>query len=199
MRTVATEPASDRDDIASFVSTSPLIGTSGTATATICADRDGRTVPVLLPFCTTGVASSSQEPYWTPASFAPNVPLNQMTHLTWTVTPGTGGNPPTALGTLSVDLPAAKQNVSSYQELTVNMSPDESVVGSTDLTLVGLRQRGAHLELAGLGAQQVGRHPHAGKHLQRPGAERQAGPPAGARPHRYPGRRRVWACRTSPT
>ena len=135
VRTVATEPASDRDDIASFVSTSPLIGTSGTATATICADRDGRTVPVLLPFCTTGVASSSQEPYWTPASFAPNVPLNQMTHLTWTVTPGTGGNPPTALGRLSVDLPAAKQNVSGYKELTVNMSPDESVLGSTDLTL----------------------------------------------------------------
>ena len=135
VRTVATEPAVDRDDIASFASTSPLIGTSGTATATVCADRDGRTVPVLLPFCTTGVASSSQEPYWTPASFAPNVPLNQMTHLTWTVTPGTGGNPPTALGTLSVDLPAAKQNVSRYQELTVNMSPDESVVGSTDLRL----------------------------------------------------------------
>ena len=89
------------------------------------------------PFCTIGVASSSQEPYWTPAAFAPNDPdpLNQMTHLTWTVTPGTGGNPPTALGTLSVDLPAAKQNVSGYQELTVNMSPDESVVGSTDLTL----------------------------------------------------------------
>jgi trimeric autotransporter adhesin len=130
VRTVATEPASDRDDIASFASTSPLIGTGGTATATICADRDGRTVPVALPFCTIGVASSSQEPYWTPAAFAPNVPLNQMTHLTWTV-----GNPPTALGSLSVDLPAAKQNVSGYQELTVNMSPDESVVGSTDLTL----------------------------------------------------------------
>ncbi len=135
VRTVATEPASERDDIASFTSTSPLISTSGTATATLCADRDGRTVPVALPFCTTGVASSSQEPYWTPASFAPNVPLNQMTHLTWTVTPGTGGNPPTALGTLSVDLPAAKQNVASYGELTVNMSPDESVASSTDLTL----------------------------------------------------------------
>jgi hypothetical protein len=34
-----------------------------------------------------------------------------------------------------VDVPAAQQNVSGYQELTVNMSPDESVVGSTDLTL----------------------------------------------------------------
>ena len=32
-------------------------------------------------------------------------------------------------------MPAAQQNVSGYQELTVNMSPDESVVGSTDLTL----------------------------------------------------------------
>jgi hypothetical protein len=135
VRTVATEPASERDDIASFASASPLIGTSGSATAAICADRDGRTVPVPLPFCTTGVATSAQQPYWTPASFAPNVPLNQMTHLTWTVIPGTGGNPPATLGTLSVDLPSAKQDVAGYKELTVNMSPDESVGAGTDLTL----------------------------------------------------------------
>jgi hypothetical protein len=134
VRTVATQPSSKRDDITSFAKTSTLISTSGTATATVCANRDARTVPVPLSFCTTGIASSSQQPYWTPASFAPNVPLNQMTHLTWTVTTPTSG-PPTATGKLSVTIPAAQQNVSGYQEMTVNMSPDESVVGSTDLSV----------------------------------------------------------------
>jgi len=38
-------------------------------------------VPVALAFCTLTMANQ-QVPYWTPAAFAPNVPLNQMTHLT---------------------------------------------------------------------------------------------------------------------
>jgi hypothetical protein len=134
VRTVANQPSSMREDVTTFAKTSPLIGTSGTAVATVCANRDGRTVPVAAAFCTSGVASSSQQPYWTPASFAPNVPLNQMTHLTWSVTTPSSG-PPTATGTLSVTIPPGQQNVSGYQEMTVNMSPDESVTGSTDMTV----------------------------------------------------------------
>jgi trimeric autotransporter adhesin len=148
VRTVASEPASDRDDITAFTATSPLISTTG-ATATVCASGFGRTVPVALPTCSAQVqsavtvlnpatgkqvtaipaTSTSQEPYWTPASFAPNVPLNQMTHLTWPA------GAATATDKLSVGIPAGKQNVSGYQELTVNLSPDQSVIGSTDLDL----------------------------------------------------------------
>jgi hypothetical protein len=124
VRTVAQEPASMRDDITSFAGTSPSITTSGSATATICADQSGRTVPVSLPPCATGL-TNQQVPYWTPAHFAPNVPLNQMTHLTWT--DGTGE--------LSVAIPPGKRNVSRYQEMTVNMSPDASVATGTDMTL----------------------------------------------------------------
>jgi hypothetical protein len=124
VRTVAQEPASMRDDITSFADTSPQITTSGTATATICADMNGRTVPVPLPPCTTTL-TRQQVPYWTPANYAPNVPLNQMTHLTWT--DGTGE--------LSVAIPPGKRNVAGYQEMTVNMSPDENVVTGTDMTL----------------------------------------------------------------
>jgi hypothetical protein len=124
IRTVAQEPASLRDDITSFANNSPQITPSGSATATICADMNGRTVPVPLPPCTTTL-TRQQVPYWTPANYAPNVPLNQMTHLTWT--DGTGE--------LSVVIPRGKGDVSGDQEMTVSMSPDESVVTGTDMTL----------------------------------------------------------------
>jgi hypothetical protein len=127
VRTVVQQPASDRDDITDFASTSPLIGTSSTATAVVCASRYGRTVPEPVPSCTSPTVglTSQQQPYWTPASYAPNVPLNQMTHLTWT----------SGTGSLSVTIPPAKRDVSAFSEMTVNMSPDDSVVTGTDMTV----------------------------------------------------------------
>ncbi|MFI5758633.1 Ig-like domain repeat protein [Streptomyces sp. NPDC051569] len=127
VRTVAQQPSSTRRDVTSFMTTSPLIGTSATAAATICANKSGRTVPQPYPLCTNpgSTLTNQQLPYWTPASFAPNVPLNVMTHLTWTAT----------TGSLGVTLPAAQQNVSGYDEMTVSMSPDESVTTGTDMTL----------------------------------------------------------------
>ncbi|MFE1958917.1 Ig-like domain repeat protein [Streptomyces sp. NPDC059479] len=127
VRTVAQQPSSARRDITSFKKTSPLIGTTSTATAVICASKSGRTVPQPYPLCTNpgSTLTNQQLPHWTPASFAPNVPLNVMTHLTWTAT----------TGALGVTLPSAQQNVSGYDEMTVHMSPDESVVTGTDMTL----------------------------------------------------------------
>ncbi|AXG79027.1 Ig-like domain-containing protein [Streptomyces paludis] len=127
VRTVVHQPSSARRDIATFKKTSPLIGTTTAATATVCANKSGRTVPEPYPLCTNpgSVLTNQQLPYWTPAAFAPNVPLNIMTHLTWTAT----------TGALSVTLPAAQQNVSGYDAMTVAMSPDESVTTGTDMTL----------------------------------------------------------------
>ncbi|MDX3850288.1 Ig-like domain-containing protein [Streptomyces sp. AK02-01A] len=127
VRTVAQQPSSGRRDVATFKTTSPLIGTTSTATATVCANKSGRTVPEPYPLCTNpgSTLTNQQLPYWTPASFAPNVPLNVMTHLTWTAT----------TGALGVTLPSAQQNVSRYDEMSVSMSPDESVTTGTDMTL----------------------------------------------------------------
>ncbi|MFB7274097.1 Ig-like domain repeat protein [Streptomyces sp. NPDC056244] len=127
VRTVAQQPASTRRDITAFKTTSPLIGTTSTSTAVICASKSGRTVPQPYPLCTNpgSTLTNQQLPHWTPASFAPNVPLNVMTHLTWTAT----------TGALGVTLPSAQQNVSAYDEMTVAMSPDESVTTGTDMTL----------------------------------------------------------------
>jgi trimeric autotransporter adhesin len=123
VRTVAQQPASLRDDITSFASSAGVTA-SGSATATICADQANRTVSLPLPPCATGL-TNQQVPYWTPANYAPNVPLNQMTHLTWT--DGTGE--------LTVAIPPSERNVSRDQEMTVNMSPDQNVSAGTDLTI----------------------------------------------------------------
>jgi trimeric autotransporter adhesin len=125
VRTVAQQPLYARNDLTSFAA-SPGMTTSGSATATNCAGQSGRTVPVPLPPCAIGL-TNQQVPYWTPANFAPNVPLNQMTHLTWA--DGTGA--------LTVAVPDSERDVSQDSELTVSMSPDASVpTGSgTDMTL----------------------------------------------------------------
>lgn len=126
VRTVAQQPAAAREDITDFASTSAQITTSGNASAVICASKYGRTLPPVLPTCTSQAVglSSQAQPYWTPANYQPNVPLNQMTHLTWTGT-----------GTLKVDLTPSQRNVAKYDEMVVNVSPDESVPSGTDLTL----------------------------------------------------------------
>ncbi|WP_405591551.1 hypothetical protein [Streptomyces sp. NBC_01190] len=53
------------------------------------------------------------------------MPLNPTTHLTWT---GTDGS-------VAVTVPRGRDDVSRYAELTVDMSPDESVATGTDRRL----------------------------------------------------------------
>ncbi|WNI19295.1 hypothetical protein [Actinacidiphila sp. ITFR-21] len=127
VRTVAQQPSSLRTDITTFKAASPLVTATGAVTATVCANKYGRTVPEALPYCTNpgSTLTNQQVPYWTPANYAPNVPLNPMTHLTWTGT--TGG--------VTVAVPPGERDVSHYAEMTVDMSPDESVVTGTDVKL----------------------------------------------------------------
>jgi hypothetical protein len=127
VRTVAQQPAALRADLTTFKADSPLTKATGDLTATVCANKYGRTVPEPLPFCTVpgSTATNQQVPYWTPANYAPNVPLNPMTHLTWTDT----------AGALRVTVPADRRDVSRYDEMTVGMSPDESVTTGTDLRI----------------------------------------------------------------
>ncbi len=119
VRTVAQQPASMRADVTTFQQASPLVSTSGAVSAVVCANKYGRTVPEVLPDCTNpgSTLTNQQVPYWTPAAFAPNVPLNPMTHLTWT---GTDGS-------LGVTVPPQERDVAHYDEMTFDMSPDESV------------------------------------------------------------------------
>ncbi|MGW4938984.1 hypothetical protein ACWEQH_39380 [Streptomyces sp. NPDC004166] len=136
VRTVAQQPASTRSDITTFQSASPQVTATGDVTATVCANKYGRTVPEPLPDCTLpgSTLTNQQVPYWTPANYAPNVPLNPMTHVTWT---GTGGG-------VAVSVPARQRDVSRYDEMTFDMSPDESVASATDMTLTVTDTSGRH-------------------------------------------------------
>jgi hypothetical protein len=136
VRTVAQQPAADREDVATFQAASHQVTASGDVTAEPCASMGGRTTVQALPSCTVpgSTLAKQQVPYWTPANYAPNVPLNPMTHMTWT---GTSGG-------VSVAVPAAQRNVSRYDEMTVDMSPDETVTTGTDVRITVTDTSGRH-------------------------------------------------------
>ena len=124
VRSFSTAPASERNTITTFESTSSLVRSFGTATATPCASLTGRTVPVDTAFCavTTG---SSAVPHWTPASFGGNVPATPMTRMLWT----------SDTGEVRVSVPVGKRDESGYERLSVKIAADETVTTGTDLTL----------------------------------------------------------------
>ncbi|MET3962301.1 hypothetical protein ABIE44_002235 [Marmoricola sp. OAE513] len=124
VRSFSTAPASKRNTITTFESTSSLIRTVGTATATPCASLAGRTVPVDLAYCAT-TSASAMVPHWTPASFGGNVPATPMTRMAWTG----------STGEVRVTVPAGKRDQSGYQRLSVKVAADESVTTGTDVTL----------------------------------------------------------------
>jgi hypothetical protein len=124
VRSVSTAPASKRNTLTTFESTSSLVRSYGTATAVPCASLAGRTVPAALPACavTTG---SSAVPHWTPASFGGNVPATPVTRMQWTA----------ANDEVRVTVPTGKRDASGFERLSVKMAADESVNIGTDLTL----------------------------------------------------------------
>ncbi len=129
VRSVSTAPSSARKTIATFESTSSLIRSQGTATATVCASAAGRTVPQQLPACTISI-STSAAPHWTPASNGGNVPATPVTKMAWT-TLGTTATP----SEVRVGVPAAARNASDTERLSVKLAAEETVVNGTDLTI----------------------------------------------------------------
>ena len=134
IRVFATQPASSRADIETFTTPSSQVRTYGTGTATLCASLTGRTLPAVLPYCATTLASA-QVPHWTPATNGANVPASPMTRMAWT----------TGTGEVRVSVPKAKRDASAFTNLTVKVAADESVVvgGGTDLTLTVVDGTGA--------------------------------------------------------
>lgn len=133
VRVSATQPASARADIARFTTTGAA-RTYGTATATLCASMSGRTVPQVLPYCSTTLASA-QLPHWTSVRFGGDVPASPMTRVQWT----------SGTGQVRVSVPRSARDASSYEFLTVKASPDESVAygAGTDLTVTLVDGHGA--------------------------------------------------------
>ncbi|UAJ79886.1 Ig-like domain repeat protein [Leifsonia sp. ZF2019] len=133
VRTMASQPASKTALVNDFTETSSLVRVSGGATAAVCTNLTGRTVPQSLPFCATTKASA-QVPHWTPGSFAPNVPEFPVTRFLWTGASTTDPAVPST-GELRVTVPAKYRDVSRQAQLTLKTAPDEAVQNGTDFTI----------------------------------------------------------------
>lgn len=133
VRVMATQPASKTALVTDFTETSSLVRVSGGATAAVCTNLTGRTVPQSLPFCATTKASA-QVPHWTPGSFAPNVPEFPVTRFLWTGASTTDPAVPST-GELRVTVPAKFRDVSRQAQLTLKTAPDEAVQTGTDFTI----------------------------------------------------------------
>lgn len=133
VRTMATQPASKTALVNDFTETSSLVRVSGGATAAVCTNLTGRTVPQSLPFCATTKASA-QVPHWTPGSFAPNVPEFPVTRFLWTGASTTDPAVPST-GELRVTVPAKYRDVSRQSQLTLKTAPDEAVQNGTDFRI----------------------------------------------------------------
>ncbi|GAA3894409.1 hypothetical protein GCM10022381_40080 [Leifsonia kafniensis] len=141
VRVMASQPQQNTSTIADFTSQNSLIRTYGAATAPVCTNLTGRTLPQALPFCATSKLSA-QVPHWTPGSFAPNVPEFPVTKFLWT---GASASDPTvaSTGELRVTVPKAQRDASQYSQLTVKTAPDESVPTGTDFTVTVVDGDGA--------------------------------------------------------
>ncbi len=140
VRAIATAPVANRADINRLTVDGPAVTTTGASSSgVVCASTTGRTVGQSLPYCAAAstIRSTSGMPHWTPASFAPNVPASPMMRYLWTSTSGTSA------GSMIVRVPAPARNATSYQTLSFNMAPDESVVTGTDLTVTVVDGAGA--------------------------------------------------------
>lgn len=133
VRTMATQPASKTSLVNDFTETSSLVRVSGGATAAVCTNLTGRTVPQSLPFCATTKASA-QVPHWTPGSFAPNVPEFPVTRFLWTGASTTDPAVPST-GELRVTVPAKDRDASRHSQLTLKTAPDEAVQTGTDFRI----------------------------------------------------------------
>ncbi|WP_182525404.1 Ig-like domain repeat protein [Nocardioides dongkuii] len=132
VRSMATAPASARSTVTSFESTTSLVRTFGTATATVCASMNARTTAQTLPACTANQASATV-PHWTPATNGGNVPATPVTRMTWT----------SGTGELRVGVPAGRRDARGFERLSVKMAADETVASGTDLTLTVVDGKGA--------------------------------------------------------
>lgn len=136
VRTTATQPTSKTKLVTDFTKSSSLVRTVGGATAAVCSNLTGRTLPQSNPFCATTKASA-QVPHWTPGSFAPNVPAFPTTRFLWTGASTTDPAVPST-GELRVSVPAAASNVSDSTQLTLKTAPDEAVPTGTDFRITVL-------------------------------------------------------------
>jgi dienelactone hydrolase len=115
-------PSPQRLDVASLRGPAANVSFTGAPIGGYCASMDGLSPQSGLPACTTST-STAHFPSFTPATYGPNVTATPLLHLNWT-----------APGTMTVNMPPGRNDVSRYGALTVRAAIDD-VSASADLTL----------------------------------------------------------------
>ncbi|PJJ55725.1 hypothetical protein [Compostimonas suwonensis] len=130
VRVSASLPASTRYDVNNFDKPDTDVRVLGAGTYQYCASLSARPVPGEQPYCVNSL-TTSQVPDFTPANFAQSVPATPSLHFTYTAP----ANANALAGEIRVPLDAGKFDVTSYEDLSFRVSPDETATGTTDLTV----------------------------------------------------------------
>ena len=138
IRVSASLPASLRSDINNFDAVDSRVRVLGSGTYAYCESLANRPVPGVLAPCATAALATSQVPDFTPANFAQSVPATTSLHFTYTAP----ASATAAAGQLRVPTMDGAKDFSSFEKLSFRVTPDETVVGSTDLTVTLVDSKG---------------------------------------------------------
>ncbi|TCB96511.1 hypothetical protein E0H26_15310 [Micromonospora zingiberis] len=129
----AQQPGSRRLDLAPLEGPAGNVTVSGFDLGAYCYSVAARVRPGDTPCSAT--TATSRVPHWTPATFAPSVPISPVLRLQWSAA-STDPEVRVALG-------PGEGNVTKYDALTFRVARDESAVGDVDLAVTVVDKFGA--------------------------------------------------------
>jgi len=121
----AQQPGSRRLDLAPLERPAVDVTVSGFDLGAYCYSVAARVRPGDTPCSAT--TATSRVPHWTPATFAPSVPLSPMLRVRWSEA--------SASPAVRVALDHDERNVSRYDALTLRVARDEEATGAVDLAV----------------------------------------------------------------
>ncbi|MET7403203.1 hypothetical protein ABZS66_57960 [Dactylosporangium sp. NPDC005572] len=131
----AQQPRSSRTDVAPLERPAPNVTMSGFDLGAYCYSVAARVLPGDTPCSST--TATSKVPHWTPATFAPAVPLSPVLRLQWSAA--------SVSPALQIALAPGQSDINRYDALTFRAARDESAAGDVDLdvTLIDGKGRSA--------------------------------------------------------
>lgn len=130
--TQAQQPRTARMDLAPLERPATNVSVTGFDLGAYCYSVAARVLPGDTPCSST--TATSKVPHWTPATFAPSVPLSPMLRLQWSAA--------SASPAVRVAIPAGHEDISRYGALTFRAARDESAVGEVDLDVTVVDRKG---------------------------------------------------------
>ncbi len=129
----AQQPGARRLDLAPLEGPADDVSVTGFDLGAYCYGVAARVRPGDTPCSAT--TATSKVPHWTPATFAPSVPISPVLRLQWSAA--------SVSPEVRVDLGPGEGNVTKYDALTFRAARDETAAGDVDLDVTVVDRRGA--------------------------------------------------------